>query len=44
MCQHANMYEHVMVEALSGMFNVISSGNVSNVMLHVNAVTPLSEG
>ena len=33
------MYEHVMVETLSGMFNAISGGNVYNVMLHVNAAT-----
>ena len=26
MCQHANMYEHVMVETLSGTLNVISGG------------------
>ena len=41
MCQHANMYEHVMVETLSRTFklNAISLGNVYNVMLHVNAAT-----
>ena len=37
------MYEHVMVETLSGSFNAISFGgggvNVYNVMLHVNAAT-----
>ena len=38
------MYEHVMVETLSGTFNVIffsggGGGNVYNVMLHVNAAT-----
>ena len=36
------MYEHVMVETLSGTFNAISGGgggNVYNVMLHVNAAT-----
>ena len=33
------MYEHVMVETLSGMFKAISGGNVCNVMLHVNAAT-----
>ena len=33
------MYEHVMVETLSGTFNAISGGNVYNVMLHVNAPT-----
>ena len=39
MCQHANMYEHVMVETLSGPFNAILGGNVYNVMLHVTAAT-----
>ena len=44
MCQHANMYEHVMVETLSGTFNAIfffwgGGGNVYNVVLHVNAAT-----
>ena len=38
-CQHANMYEHVMVETLSGKFNAILGGNVYNVMLYVNAAT-----
>ena len=33
------MYEHVMVDILSGMFNAIFGGNVYNVMLHVNAAT-----
>ena len=33
------MYEHVMVETLSGTFNAILGGNVYNVMLHVNAAT-----
>ena len=33
------MYEHVMVETLSGTFNAISGGNVYNVTLYVNAVT-----
>ena len=33
------MYEHVMVETLSGMFNAISVGNVYNAMLHVKAAT-----
>ena len=33
------MYEHVMVETLSGTFNAISGGNVYNVMLHVYAAT-----
>ena len=37
LCHHANMYEHVMVETLSGTFNDILGGNVYNVMLHVNA-------
>ena len=37
--QHAHMYEHVMVETLSGTFNAILGGNVYNVMLHVNAAT-----
>ena len=37
LCQLANMYEHVMVETLSGTFNAISEGNVYNVMLHANA-------
>ena len=39
LCQHAKMYEHGMVEALSGTFNAICGGNVYNVMLHVNAAT-----
>ena len=33
------MYEHHMIETLSGTFNAISGGNVYNVMLHVNAAT-----
>ena len=33
------MYEHVMVETLSGTFNAILGGNVYNVILHVNAAT-----
>ena len=33
------MYEHIMVETLSGTFNAISMGNVYTVMLHVNAAT-----
>ena len=37
--QLANMYEHVMVETLSGTFNAIFGGNVYSVMLHVNAAT-----
>ena len=40
--KHAHMYEHVMVETLSGTFSVFSwggGGNVYNVMLHVNAAT-----
>ena len=39
MCQHANIYEHVMIETISGTFNAIFGGNVYNVMLHVNAAT-----
>ena len=39
LCQHANMYEHVIVETLSGTFNAILGGNLYNVMLHVNAAT-----
>ena len=39
LCQHANMYELVMVETLSGTFNAISGGNVYKAMLHVNAAT-----
>ena len=39
LCQHANMYEHVMVETLSGKFNAILGGNVYNMLLHVNAAT-----
>ena len=39
LCQHANMYEHFLVETLSGTFNAILGGNVYNVMLHVNAAT-----
>ena len=39
------MYEHVIVDTLSGTFNAIffffggGGGNVYNVMLHVNAAT-----
>ena len=33
------MYEHVMVETLSGTFNAILGGNVYNMMLHLNAAT-----
>ena len=33
------MYEHVMVETLSGTFNAFLGGNVDNVMLRVNAAT-----
>ena len=44
LCQHANMYEHVMVETLSATFNAIfffggGGGNVYNVLSHVNAAT-----
>ena len=46
LCQHANMYEHVMDETLSGTLNVLcffffwgGGGNVYNAMLHVNAAT-----
>ena len=38
LCQHANMYEHVMVETLAGTFIAISI-SMYNVMLHVNAGT-----
>ena len=31
------MYEHVMVETLSGMFNAILGEDVYNMMFHVNA-------
>ena len=37
LCQHTNMYEHVIVETLSGTFNAFSGGNV---MLHVRVATP----
>ena len=33
------MYEHVIVETLSGIFNAILGGDVYNGMLHVNAAT-----
>ena len=33
------MYEHVMVEKLSGMFNAISGGTIYNMMLHGNTAT-----
>ena len=33
------MYEHVIVETLSGTFNAISVGNIYDVMLHVKAAT-----
>ena len=41
LCQHANMYEHVMVETLSGTLNAFffGGGGVYNVMLHVNTAT-----
>ena len=37
LCQHANMYKHVMVDTLSGTFNATLGGNVYNMLLHVNA-------
>ena len=33
------MYEHVVVETLSGTFDAILGGNIYNVMLHINAST-----
>ena len=33
------MYEHVIVETLSGTFNAISGGNIYNMILRVNAAT-----
>ena len=45
LCQHTNMYEHVMVETLLETLNAIfffwggGGGNVYNVKLHVNAAT-----
>ena len=39
MCQHANMYKHIIVKTVSGTFNAILGGNVYNVMLHINAAT-----
>ena len=39
LCKHANMYEHVMVKTLSGMFNANLRGNIYNVLLLVNAAT-----
>ena len=39
MCQHANMYGHVMVETSSPTFSAILGGNVYNMLLHVNAAT-----
>ena len=39
LCQHTNMYEHVMVETLLETLNAILGGNVYNVKLHVNAAT-----
>ena len=39
LCQHTNMYEHGMVETLSGTLNAIFGVNVYNVMLHVTAAT-----
>ena len=39
LCQHANMYKHVMVDTLSGTFNATLGGNVYNMLLHVNAAT-----
>ena len=33
------MYEHIMVETLSGTFNAILGSNVYNVLLRVNAAT-----
>ena len=39
MCKQANMYEHVMVETLSGTLIAILGDNVYNVMLHVNTAT-----
>ena len=42
LCQHANMYKHVMVDTLSGTFNATLGDNVYNMLLHVKL--PLSEG
>ena len=39
LCQHTNMYEHVMVETLLETLNAILGGNVYSVKLHVNAAT-----
>ena len=39
LCQHTNMYEHVMVETLLETLNAILGGNIYNVKLHVNAAT-----
>ena len=39
LCQHVNMFEHVIVETFTVTFKVIFGGNVYNVMLHINAAT-----
>ena len=39
LCQHAYIYEHVIVETLSGTFTAILGCNVYNVLLNVNAAT-----
>ena len=42
LCQHANIFENVLVEQLPGMFNAfrgVGGGNLYNVMLHINAAT-----
>ena len=39
LCQHTNMFKHVIVETLSGTFNAILGGNVYNVVLQVKAAT-----
>ena len=46
MCQHANMYEHVMVETLSGTFNAIAGGGggVTYISCCYMLTLPLSEG
>ena len=49
MCQHANMYEHVMVETLSGTYNAIffflgGGGGVTYITYCYTLTLPLSEG
>ena len=44
LCEHANMYEHVMVETLSGTFNAIpGGGGVTYITWCYKLTLPLSD-